>query len=84
MYGRTPSPEIMNHFSSLGFVWCLGVDQLNTEVINGILDQSHIFPALVDIIVILKFVCFSTGYTNGRTTYIKKVITSNHDCGQPE
>ena len=28
MYGRTPSTEIMNHFSSLCFGWCLGVDQL--------------------------------------------------------
>ena len=27
MYGRTPSPEIMNHFSSLCFGLCLGVDQ---------------------------------------------------------
>ena len=26
-YGRTPSTEIMNHFSSLCFGWCLGVDQ---------------------------------------------------------
>ena len=25
--GRTPSPEIMNHFSSLCFRLCLGVDQ---------------------------------------------------------
>ena len=27
MYERTPSPEIMNHFSSLCFGWCLDVDQ---------------------------------------------------------
>ena len=40
MYGRTPSPEIMNHFSSLCFGLCLGVDQ-KTRVINDPLGQIH-------------------------------------------
>ena len=43
MYGRTPSPEIMNHFSSLCFGLCLGVDQFNKSIsilLNMLIDLS--------------------------------------------
>ena len=33
-YGRTPSPEIMHHFSILWFGWCLGVDQYKTYILT--------------------------------------------------
>ena len=68
--GRTPSPEIMNHFSSLFFGWYLGVDQQDSQS-SMIQTARHTVPPVAITIRTGNLFCFSKilkewGQTDGQ------------------
>ena len=68
MYGRTPSPEIMNHFSSL----CLGVDQFIFRE-NGVVNRPqyfHKYPSVRPYQTFQNQMKVTAGLTIGLTAWI--------------